>query len=127
MADDEGRLDLAWVGVIIYGIASGAVTGMVIMDYLANLSVYTSSYLMGALPFIILNLVVMVWFIRAVFRAELRWYLIIAPAISYILISWLFHGISPLWRTIVISAMVFIGIILIGISMRANTHEGQGS
>ena len=91
---------------------------MVLMDYLANLSVYTTSYLMGAPPFIILNLVVTVWFIRTVFGGDLRWYVIIAPVVAYVLISWLFHGISPLWRTIVMSALVFLGIIMVWFSMR---------
>jgi len=120
MGDDDSGMDLALVGVILYGFASGVVTAVVLMDYLANLSVYTSSYLMGAPPFIILNLVVTVWFVRAVFRDELRWYVIIAPVVAYVLISWLFHGLNPIWRTVVMSSMVFIGILMVWVSWRAH-------
>lgn len=122
MGDVDRGSDLALVGVILYGFASGVVTAVVLMDYLANLSVYTTSYLMGAPPFIILNLVVTVWFIRTVFRGDLRWYVIIAPVVAYVLISWLFHGISPLWRTIVMSALVFLGIIMVWFSMRTESR-----
>ena len=118
MDDKDRGSDLALVGVILYGFASGVVTAVVLMDYLANVSVYTTSYLIGAPPFIILNLVVTVWFIRTVFRGELRWYVIITPIVAYVLISWLFHGISPLWRTIVISTLVFMGIFMVWFSMR---------
>ncbi len=118
MGDVDSGSDLALVGVVLYGFASGVVTAVVLMDYLANLSVYTTSYLMGAPPFIILNLVVTVWFIQTVFRGELRWYALIAPVVAYVLISWLFHGISPLWRTIAMSALVFLGIIMVWFSMR---------
>ena len=92
---------------------------MVLLDYLANLSVYTTSYLMGAPPFIILNLVVTIWFLRSVLRYELGWHVIIAPAIAYVLIAWLFHGLNPGWRTMAMSAMVFLGIILVWVSWRS--------
>jgi hypothetical protein len=120
--DEEPGMDVALVGIILYGFASGVVTAVVLLDYLANLSVYTDSYLMGAPPFIILNLVVTVWFLRAFFRGETRWYVFIAPVVSYVLISWLFFGISPLWRMIALSVMVFLGIILVLISTRSGSR-----
>lgn len=119
MGEDDRGLDLALVGVILYGFASGVVTAVVLLDYFANLSVYTTSYLMGAPAFIILNLVVTIWFIRSVLRGELGWHVMIAPAIAYVLIAWLFHGLNPLWRTIAMSAMVLLGIVLVWISWRS--------
>jgi len=119
MGDDDSGLDLALIGVNVYGFASGGVTAVVLMDYLANLSVYTTSYLMGAPPFIILNLIGTVWFTRAVFRGELRWYGYIVPIVSYVLISWLFHGLNPFWRTAIMSSMVFLGILMVWASWRS--------
>ena len=104
---------------ILYGFASGVVTTAVIMDYLANLSVYTNSYLLGAPPFILLNLVVTLFFIRYVLLGEERWYVLVVPIIAYVLIVWLFHGLNPLWRTIALSAMMSLGIVLIWISWRS--------
>jgi hypothetical protein len=121
--DEEGRgIDLALVGIIIYGFASGLVTAVVLLDYLASISVYTSSYLMGAPPFIVLNLVVTVWFVRAFFRGPLAWYKFVVPAVAYVLISWLFHGISPLWRTVALSFLVFSGIVMVWVSTRTEAR-----
>jgi hypothetical protein len=120
MDEDDHVLDMALVGIILYGFASGVVTAVVLLDYMANISVYTSSYLMGAPPFIVTNLVVTIWFLRAFFGGGLRWYVFIAAAVGYVLISWLFHGISPMWHTLAISATVFLGILMVWLSIRTD-------
>lgn len=121
---DEGGegLDAGLVGVILYGFASGVVTAAVLMDYLANISVYTTSYLLGAPPFIISNLVVTLYFIRTVLLGGIRWYILVVPVIAYVLIMWLFHGLNPIWRTMTLSAMAFLGIMLVWFSLRT-THR----
>ena len=120
MDDDSRGWDMALVGIAIYGFASGVVTAVVVLDYIANIRVYTSSYLLGAPPFILLNLVAMVFFTRAVVRDEIRWYTLVLPLVSHVLISWLFHGLNPLWRTVILSVMVIVGILLVWISWRSD-------
>ncbi|UCC93024.1 MAG: hypothetical protein JSW25_10275 [Thermoplasmata archaeon] len=122
MDDEEKGIDMALVGIILYGFASGVVTAVVLLDYLANISVYTTSYLMGAPPFIVINLVVTVWFVRAFFKGPLAWYTYLIPVVAYILISWLFHGISPMWRTVTMSALVLLGVALVLIGTRTGSR-----
>ena len=121
MGDEDEGMDPALVGLVLYGFASGVVTAVVLLDYLANISLYTNSYLLGAPPFIGLNLLATVYFLRAISRWELRIYSFIVPVVGYVLISWLFHGLNPLWRTVVLSVMVFIGILLVWNSWRGGS------
>jgi hypothetical protein len=116
-------LPLSFVGAVVYGLTSGLVTAIVLLDYLRNFSVYTDTYLMGALPFIVFNLLVTIVFTRAALHGDYKWPIMIAPVISYILISWLLHGISPISRTVLLSAMVFLGIVMVWISWRTQAES----
>lgn len=116
---EEGTgIDPALAGLAIYGFASGVVTAVVTLDYLANLGVHTSSYLLGAPPFIALNLLATLHFLRAVHRWDVRWYAFVASIAAYVLLSWPFYGLSGVLRTVVMTALVFLGIALVGLSWR---------
>lgn len=117
-ADDDVGTDPALVGLALYGFASGVVTAVVALDYLANVRVYTGSYLAGAPPFIALNIMAMLRFLRGVHRWELRWFTFLLPAVAHVLISWLFFGTSGTLRTGVMSTLVFLGIALVWLSWR---------
>ena len=39
MSDDDQGVDLALIGLVLYGLASGVVTAVVLLDYFANISV----------------------------------------------------------------------------------------
>jgi hypothetical protein len=113
MAGREDEGDTGMLGGLIFGLTSAIVSIFVLIDLVLNQSIYTRSYLMGAPFFIGLNLVVTVLFTQATLKGDYRWYLMIAPAITLVMLLWLFHGLSPLWRTLGLASLAFLGLVIV--------------
>ena len=125
-AEEGGVLErdgtLPFVGVVLYGATSGLVSFVVLVDYVINFAIYSKSYLMGAPFFIALNLLVTAAFTREALRGRYRWPVMVAPVVPYVMIFWLYHGLSALGSTVTLAVMGVLGLGLVWYSWSCHTR-----
>ncbi len=114
--------NLPFVGVVLYVATSGLVSFVVLVDYVINFAIYSKSYLMGAPFFIALNMLVTAAFTLEATRGRYRWPVMVAPVVPYVMIFWLYHGLSALSSTVILAVLGFLGLGLVWYSRSRHTR-----
>jgi hypothetical protein len=101
MEQDERGGHLEFMGYVLYGVASGLASAVVLIDLFFNIQIYTSSYILGASAFLAINVGVTILYLRSVMGGAYGWATILAPVVPFVLLwggFWSCHG----WSVVVV-------------------------
>jgi hypothetical protein len=116
MEQDERGGHLEFMGYVLYGVASGLASAVVLIDLFFNIQIYTSSYILGASAFLAINVGVTILYLRSVMGGAYGWATILAPVVPFVLLWWLLFGLLGIGRSTFLTLVVASGLVMVGLS-----------
>jgi hypothetical protein len=116
MEQDERGGHLEFMGYVLYGVASGLASAVVLIDLFFNIQIYTSSYILGASAFLAINVGVTILYLRSVMGGAYGWATILAPVVPFVLLWWLLIGLLGIGRSTFLTLVVASGLVMVGLS-----------